>query len=43
MANKRTTIFLDDNVFVELKVYCAKNNISIKEFLCDAINEKLNK
>lgn len=43
MAEKRTTILIDDNVFKKLKICCAENGISIKEFITNAINEKLNK
>lgn len=43
MAEKRTTIMIDDNVFKKLKIHCAETGTSIKEFITDAINEKLNK
>lgn len=43
MAEKRTTILIDDKVFKKLKMHCAEKGISIKDFLTEAINEKLNK
>lgn len=43
MAEKRTTIMIDDNVFKKLKIHCAETGKSIKDFITDAINEKLNK
>ena len=42
MSDKRTTIFIDNVLYNNLKVHCAKNNISIKEFINDAIVKKLN-
>lgn len=41
MASKRTSFFIDEDLFKAVKVYCAENNISFKKFITDAINEKL--
>lgn len=43
MADKRTTILIDENTLLKVKLHCINNGISIKDFLTEAINEKLNK
>lgn len=41
MSEKRTTVHLENELYLKVKVYCIKNNISFKKFINDAINEKL--
>ena len=38
---KRTTLVMDENLFNEMKVYCAQNKIKMKDFLNEAINLRL--
>lgn len=37
----RTSLYIDDGLYKEVKLYCLKNNITIKKFITDAIKEKL--
>lgn len=38
---KRTTLVMDENLFNEMKVYCAQNKIKMKDFLNEAISLRL--
>ena len=38
---KRLTIELDEDVFYDLKSFCVKNKITIKEFVTNIIKEKI--
>lgn len=40
-AVKRTTLVMDETIFDEMKIYCAKNKIKMKDFLNEAIIERL--
>lgn len=40
---KRLTFDIDQDLFYEIKIYCAKNKISIKDFITNLIKEKLKK
>lgn len=40
--NKRITIEVPEDMFYKIKVYCAEQKISIKDFLTNIIKEKLN-
>ena len=40
----RTSLYIDEKTYNEVKLYCVKHNIkTIKCFINDAIKEKLNK
>lgn len=41
--NARTTVDISKSLFKKVKIYCAENDISIKDFLISAIEEKLGK
>ena len=38
---KRTTLVMDETVFDEMKIYCAKNKIKMKDFLFVVIIERI--
>ena len=38
---KRLTFDIDQDLFYELKIYCAKNKITMKDFITNLIKEKL--
>ena len=40
---KRLTFDIDLDLFYELKVYCAKNKITMKDFISNLIRQKLKK
>lgn len=42
MKNKRIAIELDEDIYYKVKVYCATQKITIKEFLTDLIKDKIN-
>lgn len=39
--NKRITIEVDEEMFYKIKVYCAENKVSLKDFITNLIKEKL--
>lgn len=41
VKNKRTTIVMDANIYKQAKLHCTRNGISIKDFMNDAIQKKL--
>lgn len=40
---KRFTIELTDELYKKLKIFCVQNDVSMKEFITEAIKEKLKK
>ena len=42
MKNKRIAIELSEEIYYKVKVYCATQKITIKEFLTDLIKDKIN-
>lgn len=38
---KRTTIYLESNIFLETKKYCVMNNITIKNYINNLIRKDL--
>ena len=40
---KRFTIEVNDELYKKLKIFCVQNDISMKEFITEAIKEKLEK
>lgn len=42
MKNKRISIEIDEEIYYKVKVYCATQKITIKEFLTDLIKNKIN-
>ena len=41
--DKRFTIILSDGLYKKMKILCVQNDISLKEFITQAIKEKLEK
>lgn len=41
--DKRFTIILSDELYKKMKILCVQNDISLKEFITQAIKEKLEK
>ena len=39
--SKRITIEVDEEMFYKIKVYCAENKVSLKDFITNLIKEKL--
>ena len=40
---KRTTIYIKTKLLEDMKIYCVKKDITLKEFISKAIEEKMNK
>jgi len=40
---KLKTVNVPEELFKEIKIYCAKNDIKIKDFVITSINKELNK
>ena len=41
MEERRFTVHIDKDLYLKAKVFCVKNEISFKQFLNDAIKQKL--
>lgn len=39
--NKRITIEVDEEMFYQIKVYCAENKISVKELITNLIKDEI--
>lgn len=42
-TNKRFSIDLTEELYKKLKIFCVQNDVSMKEFITQAIKEKLEK
>lgn len=42
-GDKRFTIILSDELYKKMKILCVQNDVSMKEFITEAIKEKLEK
>lgn len=40
---KRLQLEIDSDLLIEIKKYCAENNISIKDFITDLVTAHINK
>ena len=41
--DKRTTVYIDSELYTKAKVFCIENDVSLRDLINDALTEKIKK